>query len=169
MFEIISSTIYNVGRAIRRELFHKIVTNLNDLDSRVTSLSTGANKIVIWSDAVKVRANTGSLTGLDVWKSPLDFTLLDAKVAAFEIGGAAGILSMDVEKSPDLDPGNFVSVFSTLPSLDYGLASDYDESTNGVFEVTEQSVSAGDWLKLSFPSLPTPIGIFGVYLIGEIN
>lgn len=169
MFQTISSTLYEVGRAIRKELFSKIVGNLDDLNSRATILEAGASKVVIWDDRVVLPVNSASFTGLDLWKSPSAFNLLDAKVAIQTVAGITGILEMDVLKSPDLDPANFNSVFTTKPSIDYSGASDYDESTNAVFDITQQSVAQGDWLRLDISQIPSNINGFAVFLIGEFN
>jgi len=168
-FETISSVLYQVGKAIRKELFTKVVGNLDDLDSRTTTLEGGASKVIIWSDRVILTNPGASLTGWDLWKCPADFTLLDAKVGIFTTAGITGILEMDIQKSVDLDPANFATVFTTKPSIDFSGASDYDESTNTVFDVGQQLVSQGDWLRLDFPSLPTPIGGFTIQLVGEFN
>ena len=111
MFQTISTTLYNVGKAIRKELFTKIIGNIDDLNTRTTTLEAGANKIVIFDATVKIRNNATSLTGLNIWKSPANFTLLDARVVIFEKGASTGLLEFDVKKSSDLDPLNFQSVF----------------------------------------------------------
>lgn len=170
-FENISSVLYEVGRAIRKELFTKVVGNINDLNDRTTNLEQGASKVVIWNDSIITRGNTATLTGIDLWQSPAQFTLLDAKVAIFEKGSTTGIVEMDIQKSVNLDPNNFQSVFTTKPSVDYDdiATQDYDESTNAVFDINQTVVGAGQWLRLDMSSLPTPNNRFQIYLIGEFN
>ena len=76
---------------------------------------------------------------------------------------------MDVLISPTRDPSSGVSVFTTKPSIDYGLASDYDESSNAVFDTNNNTVAAGDYIFVSMDSLPSPaVGNFTIYVIGEI-
>lgn len=168
-FTSIASSLYQVGKAIKKELFEKIVLNQSDINTRTQTLEQGASKTIIWNDRFLISNPSASLTGIDLWQAPAEFTLLDAKVGIFTEAGITGILEMDIQKSVDLDPANFNSVFTTKPSIDFASASDYDESTNAVFDIAEQSISVGDWLRLDLSSIPTPIGGFTVYLIGEFN
>ena len=168
-FQAIASSLYQVGKAIRKELFTKIVGNLEDLDARTQAVEAGANKIKIWNDRFMMSNPSASLTGVDLWRASEEFTLLDAKVGIFTTAGVTGILEMDIQKSVDLDPANFATVFTTKPSLDFGTASDYSESTNAVFNGSQQAVSVGDYLRLDISSIPTPINGFTVFLIGEVN
>lgn len=170
-FDSIASSLYEVGKAIKKELFEKLVLNQSDVNDRLTIVEQGASKIEIWNDRFLISNPGTSLTGVDLWKAPAEFTLLDAKVGIFTESGITGILEMDIQKSVDLDPANFNSVFTTRPSIDFDDVgtNDYDESTNAVFDVAEQTVAAGSWLRLDISSIPTPIGGFTVYLIGEFN
>ena len=168
-FEVIVSSLYDVGRAIRRELFSKLALNQSDINSRTQILEQGASKVAIWNDRVILTNPGPSLTGWDLWQAPAEFTLLEAKIGIFLEAGITGIFEMDVQKSVDLDPANFSTVFTTKPSIDFSTASDYDESTNAVFDILEQTVAVNEWLRLDLSSLPAPIGGFTVKLIGEFN
>ena len=167
----ILSALYDVGRAIRRELFRKIVENQEDINSRTVILEQGAAKVNIWNDRVILGSQSASLTGVDLWQAPAAFTLLEAKLGIFLEAGITGILEMDIQKSPDLDPANFNTVFTTKPSIDFDDVgtTDYFESTNAVFDINEILVDAGDWLRLDFSSLPTPLAGFTTRLTGEFN
>ena len=168
-FVSIASSLYQVGKAIRKELFTKIVGNLDDLDSRTQSVEAGIGKVEIWNDRFALSNPGSSLTGVDLWRAPQGFTLLDAKVTIQTVAGVTGILEMDIQKSIDTDPANFSSVFTTRPSVDFATASDYDESTNAVFDVSKQTIATNEYLRLDISSIPSPISGFTVYLIGEIN
>lgn len=168
-FETIVSTLYDVGKAIRKELFSKIVGNLNDLDARQAVIEQGANKIVIWDDEVKIPNDGDSLTGLDFWRAPSDFTLLEARVSIYTIGTATGPVEFDIKKGANRDDINMSTVFVIKPSVDYSTASDYDESTNFEFIVAQQAVTAGQWLRLDISALPSTPKSFHVFLIGEFN
>lgn len=170
-YQNIPDLLFEVGRSIKKELFTKIVGNISDLNDRATVLESGASKVIIWNESVITRANSTTLTGLDLWQAPAEFTLLDAKVSIFEKGSATGIVEMDVQKSVDLDPNNFQSVFTTKPSIDYDDVGtiDYQESNNSVIDINQSVVPAGSWLRLDFSSLPSPANRFQVYLIGEFN
>ncbi len=168
-FQTIVSSLYDVGRAIRKELFSKIVGNLNDLDARQTVLEQGANKIVIWDDEVIIPNNSDSLTGLDFWRAPSDFTLLEARVSIYTVGGATGSVAFDIKKGASRDDVDLSTVFQVQPSVNYSGASDYDESTNFEFILAQQTVTAGEWLRLDISSLPNSPKRFHVFLIGEFN
>ncbi len=120
-FVNIVSSLYEVGKAIKKDLFEKIVLNQADINTRTQTLEQGASKVVIWDDRVILTNPGASLTGWDLWKAPAEFTLLDAKVGIFLESGISGILEMDVQKSPDLDPANFLdkSIDKNYPLKDY--------------------------------------------------
>ncbi len=170
-FSSLSDTLIQVSKAIKREIFTTLKDNQDDLNTRVVTLEGGANKVQIWGGIVTNASSASSLTGLAYWPSPATFTLLEVKVGIFEKGSLAGTLEIDVQKSVDRDPLNFSSVMTTRPSIAFASASDYDDSTNGVIDVTKQTINQGDWLRIDVTSLPSSgvIGKFVIEVFGEIN
>lgn len=169
-FNSLLDTLIQVSKSVKREIFTTLKDNQDDLQSRLLTLESGANKVVVF-DAVVVNATSASsLTGLAYWTSPSNFTLLDAQVGIFEKGSLTGTLEIDIKKSVDRDDANFSSTLTTRPSLIMASASDYDNSSNAVFNAGNQDVLQNEILRLDITSLPTPvIGKFVVYVIGEIN
>ncbi|MCK5375381.1 MAG: hypothetical protein KAJ40_08850 [Alphaproteobacteria bacterium] len=172
-FSTLPDSLIQVGKAITRTLFKTYVKdNLDDLDSRMTTIEGSASKIIIFDEVVINASSLGStITGLDVYRAASAYDLTDAKVYIFTKDGLGGTLEIDIQKSSSADFTSSVSVFTTKPSIVYSGASDYDESANTVFDATNKSILAGDYLRLDVTSLPTggSIGKFGVYLIGEAS
>ena len=168
-FVTIPSGDIDVGDPLKKDLFDKIKSNEDDLDSRVTSLEGGAGKVEVFNFPVVNASSASTLTGLSYWRASAAFTLIDAKVAIFEKGSLTGTLEMDIKKNTSLDAVGMTTVFTTKPSIAIAGASDYDESTNAVFDSGQISVAVGDYLRLDMTALPSPvIGKFYVFLIGEV-
>ena len=174
-FTTIPDSIISVGKSITRTLFKTYIKdNLDDLDSRITTVEGAAGKIVVFDEVVinaSALSSGGTVTGLDMWRASADFSLTDAKVYIFTKGSLTGNLEFDIQKSSSADFTSSVSVFTTKPKIVYSTASDYDESSNAVFDGTNKEISAGDYLRLDVSELTSggTIGRFGVYLIGEAN
>jgi hypothetical protein len=169
-FTAITSTEVQVGKPVTSSIFTKVRENFDDHESRLQSLEAITSKVIIWDFPILNATSASSYTGLTYWRAPFSFTLNDAKVIIYEAGTLTGTLEIDILKNTSLDPSGMASVFTVLPSIDFATASDYDESTNATFDVGQQSVSAGDYLRLDVTSLPSGgvLGKFNVYLIGEI-
>jgi hypothetical protein len=170
-FTTLSNTLIQVGKAIKREIFTTLKDNQDDLNTRVVTLEGGANKVQIWGGVVTNASSASTLTGLAYWPAPATFTLLEVKCGIYEKGSLTGTLEIDILKSPDRDPANFVSVMTNRPSIPFASASDYDDSTDGVIDATKQTISQGDWLRLDVTSLPSNgvLGSFVIEVFGEIN
>lgn len=168
-FTAISSTVIQVGKAIKAELLALIKSNEDDLDSRLASVEAVANKIVIFDDVVVNATASSTLTGLALWQATAAIDLTDSKIGIFLKGSLGGTLEIDIKKSSSLDFTSAVSVFTTKPKVTFSTASDYDESANAVFDNTSKLVASGDWLRLDVTSLPTGgiISKFTALLIAE--
>jgi len=171
-FTSIPDSIIQVGKAITRTLWKTYVKDsLDDLNTRTLGLESTAGKIFVYDEIVKNTSSMSSYAGLDIWRAPAGFSLTDAKIYIFTVGALTGTLEMDIKKSSSPDFTAAVSVFTTKPSIDFSTASDYDVSTNAVFDSTNKIISTGDYLKLDMTSMPSNgiVGQFGVYLIGEAS
>lgn len=173
-FTTLPDSLIQVGKSITRTLFKTYIKdNLDDLNSRLSTVEGAAGKIIVFDEIVLNAATLdtgGTITGLDVFRGSASFDLIDAKVFIFEKAGiTTGTLEVDFQKSSSPDFTSSVSVFTTKPSIDYSTASDYDESTNAVFDATNKSITEGDYLRFDVSSLPSDgyPAKFGIYLIGE--
>jgi len=167
-FSSLSSALYDVGKAVTRQLFSTLKSNQDDLQTRLLSLEGSANKIEIFNGVIYGIGGYSTITGSIFHRAKSDITLTDAKVIVFDISGlSSGTISLDVQKATSADFTSSVSVFTTEPSLDLSTAASYDESTNAAFDATNKVVSAGDWLRIDITSIPAGLGKAGFYLIGE--
>lgn len=173
-FSTLPDSIIQVGKALTRTLFKTYIKdNLDDHESRLSDVEASIGKIVVFDDLVINAASLesgGAITGLDVFRAPSDFNLLDAKVYIFEKGSLTGNLEIDFQVSSSADFTSSVSAFTTKPKIVYSTASDYDESANAVFDNTNKVIEEGDYIRFDVTELPTGgLGKFGVYLIGEAS
>lgn len=166
-FVTIIASRFAVGKAIVKLLFTDIIGDLDDLDSRLSVVEAGANKIQIFNERNLVR-KAASLTDWDDWQAPSPFTILDAKLSIYIKGSATGTLEYDILKGSDNDISTAVSIFTTKPVLVMAAASDYEENT-GTLDATKITVATGERLFLSITSIPTGLGIFRVFVVGEFN
>lgn len=168
-FTTLDPNLLDVGDPTKKEIFDTLKSNQDDLNTRLTSQEQGAGKIVVFNDLVVNASSASTLTGLAFFRANADFSLIDAKVSIFTVGSLTGTLEFDIKKNSSLDPTGMVTVFTTRPSIDLGTASDFDESTNAVFDSGQISVSDGDYLRLDITSLPSlVIGSFYLTVFGEL-
>lgn len=159
------------GKPVKSELFTQIDSNLDDLNSRVTTIEAGAGKVEIFNFPIYNASSASTLTGVSYYIAQADFSLVEAKIAIFEKGSYTGTIEIDLQLNSSgtgFDPADYVTVFSTKPSIALAGASDYDESSNAVFGST--AIQQGDYLRLDFSSLPSPGGFnFYIYIYGETS
>lgn len=170
-FTTIPSSLIEVGKAITRTLFSTYIKdNLDDLDSRVSSVEASASKIVIFDELVINASGLGStITGLDVYRVQSSIDMTDVKVGIFEKGSFTGNLEIDIKVSSNTDFSSAVSIFTTKPRIVYSTASSYDESNNAVLNGTTKALTEGDYLRLDVTEMPAggTLGKFTIYAIGE--
>jgi hypothetical protein len=161
--------IIAVGKAIKREIFTTIRSDLIDHETRITALSLGTAPIEVWNNTVLNASSASTMTGLDYYRAITNFTISRVEIEIFEKGIiTSGVLSIDIEKGNTMDAGSMTSVLSVQPSIDFSTASDYAIAT-GTLNVSNQTVSAGQFLRLDVTSLPSiPLGKFRVLVYGTI-
>jgi len=170
-FEIINSNEIEVGDPIKKELFTKIKNSLDYLDTSVTSLANGAARINVFDFTYQGAVSASTLTGLAYYEATQAFTITGMVLRIFEVGSLAGDFQVDVKKNSSFDSVGMTSIFTTLPLIDHDTASDYDESTNQVFNGTYTSVAAGDILRFDVTAIPTGAAFskFRFTLYGEVT
>lgn len=173
-FVTLPDSLIQVGKAVTRTLFKTYIKdNLDDLNSRLTTVEGSTNKIVIYDEIIYSASRLsdgGSISGVDYYRVPSGFDIIDCKVYIFDKGSLTGNLELDIQKSTTADFTSSVSIFTTKPKIDYATASSYDESANAVLDATAKSVVEGDYLRLDVSEIPTGgLGKFGIYLIGEAS
>jgi hypothetical protein len=154
----INSSRYQVGKSTRKELFQDLVNNEDDLNTRVGDLEGAAAKIIVFEGDV-INVNTASsLTGIAMFTASNNFNLTSAEVGVYDLpAGITGTLEIDIRKSTTRDFTTDVSVFTTRPSINLSAASDYEDSTNAVFDAGESDITSGEALKLNITSLGSEV------------
>lgn len=169
-YSSLSSSLYAVGKAVTRQLFSTLKDNQDDLNTRLSSVEGSVNKIVFYDGTITAAATFDTYTNLTMHRVQADIDLTDVKVGIFDKGTiSSGTLSIDIQKSSSLDFTSSVSVFTTEPSLDLSTASSYTESSNAVLGGTNKSLSEGDYIRIDITSIPSGLGSFFIYAIGEAS
>jgi hypothetical protein len=154
-FTPINSNEIEVGDAIKAELWNKVKTDLDDLDERTTNLEISTPKI----NFIKFLLLNGSVfptaTGLYYYEADEAFTITEANIRIFEKGSLTGAVEIDIKRSTtDMDNASFTTIFTTKPKITYASASDYDKSTNQVFNGSQINIAVGDILRLDITETP---------------
>jgi len=170
-YTAIPSSLIQVGKALKQTLFQLLKDDLDDHESRLSSVESGTSKIEVFNSFV-YNSQASVATGVAMYRCVDTFTLNDAKLAIFDVSGAtftSGTIEFDIQKSTSADFTSSVSVFTTKPSLAY-TASSFDESSNAVFDVANADVEPGDYLRLDITSffVGDTLSNFQVILYGEI-
>jgi hypothetical protein len=170
MFTPISPSEIEVGEAIKKELWDKVKVSLDDLDARLTPVEVISGKVTVFKFPIVNASSFSTLTGITYFTADFPFNLVSAYIQIFEKGSLTGTLEIDVRRSTtDLNGPSFSSVFTTRPSINVTTASNYAQSTNAVFDVTQNQVQAGNHLRLDITSMPSggTLGKFLLTVIGE--
>ena len=163
-FVTIPSNAIDVGDPITKDLWDKVKENLDDLNSRTTSVEASQNQILIWSDQVLNAATITTGTGIDSYKAPFNLTITDASVQIYEKGLLTGAIEIDFKVNTTPDDTGMTSIFTTRPKVTLAGASDYDTSTNQVLDATKTSIAAGSFIRFDVTEFPTG-GVLGQFYI----
>ena len=171
-FSSIDSTQIEVSKATKKELFDKIKNNFDDHETRIVAVEGASAKIDVFSGNVFNATAASTLTYLAVIKASNSFSLSEAKLQVYDIAssGLTGTIEIDILLGPTLDYSDATTVFTTKPSIAMSGVSDYDVSTNTVFDASNQDVSVGDYLFINVAALPANGVLTKFYLeiLGEV-
>lgn len=166
-YTTINSSSIEVGDALKKELFDLIKSNEDDLDSRLNTVEATSKKVNIFKYLVLNAASFNTATGLDYYEADDTFTITDAFLRIFEKGSLTGAIEIDIKRSTtNLDNASFTSIFSTKPKITMASASDYEQSTNQVFNPAQINISPGNYLRLEITQMPTN-GVIGKFLVSS--
>lgn len=160
----------NVGDPVTYIDYNSINSNSADHEIRIGSLELINASVPVMNGAIHNATSFASLTGFKFWQAPFNFTLTSAVVGIFTKGSLTGFLEVDVKKSPDRDPANFATVFTTKPKIDYSTAVNYEDSSNAAFDNTQKNITTGEWLRFDITQAPTSgtISSLTFVLYGEL-
>lgn len=169
MFTTISDALITVGKAIKREIFTTIKDNLDDHEERIAGFESFGGRVDVFNNDVLMGSVAGSLNELAFYRATSSFTLTNCEIQIFEKNGVAtGSLEVDILKNTTPNDTGMTSIFNTKPSIDFSTASDYQVSSNQVFNSAQTEMSAGEILRLDVTSLPNNISKFRIVLFGEV-
>jgi len=155
-FTTIDPNSIEVGDALRKELFDLIKDNFDDHESRLNSLALSAGKVEIFLFDLVNGSNFSTATGLAYYQAIETFTITNAAIRIYTKGSLTGAVEIDIKKSTtDMDNASFTTIFTTKPKVTYSGASDYDTSTNQVFNSGQININPGDILRLDITEAPT--------------
>jgi len=168
-FITIPSGWLTVGQAVKQRLFTRIKDNLDDLDSRITVLSSSSRYIPIINEDIKIQSNaSGLLTGIIFIEIIQSCSITEASIQLFAKGMAtSGTLSIDIKKNTTTNPTGFTSIFTTAPSLNLATGYDYQRQL-GVINTSVSTLSAGDILRVDITNLPAGLESFRITAFGVL-
>lgn len=146
-----------VGKALKKELFDRFNSNLEDLKVRVDALSVSSGPAIVFNEEIYNISSSLNLDGVQYFKAFANIQITKAQLQIFTKDGvASGALTFDLKKASTLG-GAYTSVFSTKPSINYGAAVDY-QSADGVFN-EGQSVLQNEIIRFDITSVPPGVVI----------
>jgi hypothetical protein len=144
---------YAVGKATKTELFGNMVNNLEDLNDRVNTISTGANPIELIDSTITLKSSVLGDGLIAYYEGKNTFFISQVKLQIFEKGLiTSGTLSVDVLKSSTLG-GVYSSLLTTSMSIDFATASDHDFVLADFSSIPE--INAGEFVKFRIISTPS--------------
>ena len=110
---------------------------------------------VVNSTIVLASVPTIPSTGFLFFKAPQAMVIDKVILQIFTKGGiSSGNLIVDIKKNSTPNPVGMTSIFTTLPTIDYATAIDY-QTNSGVLNVANTSLLAEDWLRVDLTSIPS--------------
>jgi hypothetical protein len=164
----ISQTTKAIGDSIKYEDWNTNISNASDHESRIANIETITQKVVVFDFPIYSAGAASTITGLTIWKSPLNFTLTSCKIMVYDVSGASGVLELDIKKLTVPPSHSYTSVFTTKPSVNFPVSSNYTESTNAIFDNGLKDIVEGDILKVDLTSIPSTLVKCHIFLVGEI-
>lgn len=169
MFQPILASWVEVGKALIREMFLRIKNNFDDHEARINTLEFGSSKIVVFNNDVLLTTSSVTYTGVAYFVSPFDFVIQQAEVQLLGKGGiTTGTLQIDFKKNTTPDNAGMTSIFTTLPSINFASATEYQISTNQVLDPGQSTIAIGDVIRFDITSIPAALGKFRIVLIGGV-
>jgi hypothetical protein len=168
-FETILDAEIQVGKPTRRKIFTKIKNALDEHEDRINSLAVGAAPIEIFNADIINSSSASTLTGLLHHEIIAALRITKVKIQIFSKGLiTSGQLQIDIKKNSSPDDIGMESLFTTRPTIDFSTASDF-QSAEGVFDITKQNLTVGEFLRLDVTALPSlPLTRFRVVAYGVI-
>lgn len=148
-FTSITSGQIQTGKPVTNTVLTTIKDDLDDLNSRVTSVEGTVNA---YAPVIFEIPGPGKIEdGAAYWRVPFNINIDGVRVAVIK-AGASGTLTVDVEKKHGV--GAFSSILSSTITAAYSSGDLYVAS--GTLSVS--TASAGDWIRVNLDTLQTGMG-----------
>jgi hypothetical protein len=171
-FSLIPASLIQVGKSLKKEIFQIISDNFVEIDTDLNDLKNSQKRITVFDETFYNSTPAPSISNILYYQADQAFTFTSCVIGIFDSAGAplTGDLEIDIEKASDRSFGSAVSLFTTRPSITLDTASDYDDSTNQVFDANNVDIAAGEWIRVSITELPTGgnLSRFTLNVYGEI-
>ena len=169
-YSSISSLAIAVGKAIKKELWDLIKGNFDDHESRLTAVETAGSLIPIFDETVYSATAAASLTAVLFFQAKQAMKVVRVRVQIFDKGSiSSGTLEIDCKKSTSLNPAGFATILTTLPSINFATAANYD-SDDAVINSSLNTLAIDQYIRIDVTALPTtPLSKFRVIVYGEID
>lgn len=167
-YQTIDPNIIKVGDPITKEILNLLKNNLDDHEERLSTLAGGSGKIVFFNDLVVVNSYRPSdLLGAAFFEVPQSCIITEFAIQIFAKGAVTtGALQVDLKKNNSTNPTGFNSVFSAPATVNFATDLDFARK-NAVINAAQQSLVAGDILRLDILNLQSGIDKFKIFGIGE--
>lgn len=143
------------GEPVSSNVQTQIKDNLDNLNSRVTTLEGGGSTvyppIILRVNGTYGESGDLAIPATGLLKTTLNFNLTIAGVRLIiDQAGISGTTEIDLEYKRGV--GSWTSIFSTKPSVAWDAGNDAT-STNAILDAGEVNLQAGDLLRLNITSV----------------
>lgn len=144
-----------VGDPITKEILDAVKDSLNDLDSRVTSLSISGGTVFIFNGDVSFINYSSLRPDIFYYTARQDFSINDFRARLFTKDGvSSGTLTLRLEKSNDPNDANFNSVLTSDLLFNFATDADYLEKI-AVLNPSQNDVTTGQIIRVKVIGVPS--------------
>ena len=174
-FTVIPTEWLEVGKAIKKRLFTRIKDNLDDHETRIDGLESGANKVEIFNFEVMGFINdyaASELIQIGTYRAANDTTITEVKLilmngSSSPASTADGALSIDLQKSSD-NGATWNTILSGQPVIEDGVSASGSESGLVTFILGGEDILVDDIIRVNVTSKKDTQGSFLITVYGDI-
>ena len=162
-FETINSSEIDVGKPLKKDLFRKIKTSLDDLDSRVSNLSLAGGTFQLFSDSVMMPKYYAGSEYIISFRAHANLSITEIKLQLMRGTSSSGSLILDVLKGSNVS--SLLSVLTTNITLDTATATT-STVISAAINSLNQSVTSGQLVVVKLLNKPTESVMFNISING---
>ena len=153
-FVTIDPNKIKIGDPITKDLWDLLKSNLDDLDSRITSLSSASIVVSLLNGDVSFVGYSALKPVISTHKILQDFSVNDFRVQLFsKLGITTGSLTLRLEKSTNTNDANFATILTSDLVFNFATDADYTERVGSINSLLN-SVTTGNVLRIKVISIP---------------